>query len=281
MSVTIGNSSVGDIYYGATKITDAYLGSELVYTNTVPALTLTLETDGHGTLTANTVSGYAGDTVELTTAYNTYYRFSGYDVTGGTIESNTFTFGDEDATAYAAFKPNSFTATGNFEQGSNVAITAAKYNYPAAGNVPAKYAVHVSHTGDVPDSWYSTSNRWKPTNASSYVMNVSPNMKFTCIASGSTANKACHGRYNITAQSLVNNSVLNSTVITTALTSTREAPVNAVKYFTTTGSTNVQNYTMLSAKLSANNVFNSSWARAIIQYNATTNGTWSATGYAP
>ena len=58
MSVTIGNSSVGDIYYGATKITDAYLGSELVYTNTMPALTLTLETDGNGTLTADTITGY-------------------------------------------------------------------------------------------------------------------------------------------------------------------------------------------------------------------------------
>lgn len=278
--IYFGQDKISELYYSETKIKEMYLGNNIVFQNKHP-LFLTLETDGHGTLTADTVTGYAGDTVELTTAYNTYYRFSGYDVTGGTIGGNTFTFGDEDATVYAAFKPNAFTATGNFEAGSNVEIT-AKYNTPTTGSVPTKYAVHVSHTGDVPTSWYSTSNRWKPTNASSYVIKVSPNMKFTCIATGTvTNNVACNGYYNITAQSLVNNSVLNSTTVTTALTSTRSSPASVVKYFTTTGSTNVQNYIMLSANLSANNKLNSSWARAMLQYNSTTNGTWSATGYAP
>lgn len=278
--IYFGQDKISELYYSGTNIKEMYLGNNIVFQNKHP-LFLTLDTDGHGTLTADTVTGYAGDTVALTTAYNTYYRFSGYDVTGGTINSNTFTFGDEDATVYAAFKPNAFTATGNFEAGSNVEIT-AKYNTPTTGSVPAKYAVHVSHTGDVPTSWYSTSNRWKPTNASSYVINVSPNMKFTCIATGTvTNNVACQGLYNITAQSLVNNSVLNSTTVTTALTSTRSSPASVVKYFTTTGSTNVQNYITLSAKLSANNTYNSSWARAKLQYNDTTNGTWSATGYAP
>lgn len=81
--------------------------------------TLSLQTDGHGTLTADTLTGFAGDTVTLSPTYNTYYRFSGYDCTGGTIAGNTFTFGNEDATARANFKVNNFTARGNFNWMNN------------------------------------------------------------------------------------------------------------------------------------------------------------------
>ena len=35
--------------------------------------TLTLQTDGHGTLTADKITGHIGDTVTLTPTYNTYY----------------------------------------------------------------------------------------------------------------------------------------------------------------------------------------------------------------
>lgn len=44
--------------------------------------TLTLLNSEGGTLTANTLTGYPGDTVNLSTAYNTYCRFSGYQWTG-------------------------------------------------------------------------------------------------------------------------------------------------------------------------------------------------------
>lgn len=37
MSISLNSTNIGDIYYGATKITDVYLGSELVYTNNMPA----------------------------------------------------------------------------------------------------------------------------------------------------------------------------------------------------------------------------------------------------
>lgn len=258
---------------------NGYVGCEVAQT----FKTLTLCASDGGTLTAETLTGYPGDTVQLSPTYDTYWRFSGYDVHGdGSIADNTYTFGSEDEQIVSAyFKANAFTATGNFEAGSNTAIS-AKYNTHTTGNVPAKYAVHVSHTGDIPASWYSNSNRWNPTNASSYVINISPNMKFTCLATSTTAiNRTCVGKYNITAQSLANNDVLNSTTITTALTSTKTAAASVEKYFTTTVSTNVQNYIMLSAKLSANNTYNSSWARAVLQYNATNNGSWSATGYAP
>lgn len=75
---------------------------------------LTLQTDGHGTLTADKITGYAGDTVTLTPTNNTYYRFNNYTNTGGTISNNIFTFGNGNATAKANFKTNDFTAKGNW-----------------------------------------------------------------------------------------------------------------------------------------------------------------------
>lgn len=75
---------------------------------------LTLQTDGHGTLTADKITGYAGDTVTLTPTNNTYYRFNNYQCTGGSIVGNTFTFSAQNATAKANFKTNDFTAKGNW-----------------------------------------------------------------------------------------------------------------------------------------------------------------------
>ena len=88
-----------------------------------PTYTLTLQTDGNGTLTAETLTGYPGDTITLTPTYNTYYRFNNYSYTGGSIAGNVFTFGDSDATAQANFKVNAFTATGGFDKGSNITIS--------------------------------------------------------------------------------------------------------------------------------------------------------------
>lgn len=76
---------------------------------------LTLQTDGHGTLTANKVTGYAGDIVTLNPTYNNYYRFNNYSVTGGTINGNTFTFENSNATAKANFKVNNVTITGTWD----------------------------------------------------------------------------------------------------------------------------------------------------------------------
>lgn len=76
--------------------------------------TLTLQNDGHGTLTANKVTGNPGDTVTLNPAHNSYYRFNNYSVTGGTINGNTFTFGNGNATAKANFKVNNVTITGTW-----------------------------------------------------------------------------------------------------------------------------------------------------------------------
>ena len=57
--------------------------------------------------------------VTLSTGYNTYYRFSGYEVTGGTIENNIL-MPTGPCTVNAVYKVNAFTASGMWEKGSNV-----------------------------------------------------------------------------------------------------------------------------------------------------------------
>lgn len=270
MSFSLGNVNISDIYYGATKIADAYLGYTHVYQSLKP-LTLTLETDGHGTLTANTVTGMPGDTVELTTAYNTYYRFSGYNVTGGTINGNTFTFGDEDATVYAAFKPNAFTATGGWEKGSDLLCEGDGRSTSSpiiTANLPMKYALISAYTGDIPASWYSTSNRWNPSNASAYNATLKPIAKL----SGWKPTTASLAVANANMVMRVANA--NTQAQDISFGTTREAKTYS-KNFTTTS----QSVYGISGKF---NTRGYSYTKAFIKYlSSGTTGTWSATGYAP
>lgn len=118
--------------------------------------TITLLTDGHGTLSADKLLCPIGETVNLSTTYNDYYRFNNYSVSGGTVNGNVLTPTDN-CTVKANFKLNSFTASGNFEKGSNVSA----YGSGSTQTV-TKYCVRTYSTSNVPSSWYSSSNRWKP-----------------------------------------------------------------------------------------------------------------------
>ena len=230
--------------------------------------TLTLCASEGGTLTADTITGYPGDTVQLSTAYNTYWRFSGYDKVGdGVISNNTYTFGeDNEQTVCAYYKKNAFTATGGFEKGSDVTCTAN--NNTKSTNVAAKYATHGAHTGDVPASWYSTSNRWKPNNASAYSIQLMPYMRFTFTAQQPETTAAA------TACSLIGST---QTQTASYRKSNGSQTSNYSKNFTST--TQNVNYG-ISAKLSVTGYYMTLAATAKYVANSTT-GTWSATGYAP
>ena len=234
--------------------------------------TLTLCASNGGTLTADTITGFPGDTVQLSTAYNTYWRFSGYAKYGdGTLSNNTYTFGNDDEQIVSAyFKPNAFTATGGFEKGSNVTCT-KKGSGSTSTNVGAKYATHGAHTGEVPASWYSTSNRWKPVNASAYTIRLIPKMKFT--ASWDTSN--CKAA--TTAVSLIGSTQTQSQGFSY---NNSNKTFSYSKNFTTT--TQNVNYG-ISAKLQVTGYHDGTYSRGVTAtYIATaTTGTWSATGYAP
>ena len=81
-----------------------FTGSDVTaQANYETAKNVTLQTDGHGTISANTTSGYSGDTVTLTATPNTNYVFSGYTITGATLTGNSFEFKTSDVTTKAWF----------------------------------------------------------------------------------------------------------------------------------------------------------------------------------
>lgn len=281
MSLIFNGIEPNNVIWNGIETTGIYNG-EILWGSSLPSYyTLTLSTDGHGTLTANTLTGYPGDTVTLSPNYNTYYRFNNYSVTGGTIANNTFTFGNEDATAQANFKVNYFTATGNFEKGSNVSIS--KSNATGTTNVPAKYALHVGHTGDIPASWYATSNRWKPSNASSYSISLNVKMNLTGKGQGYKAGGGYIAGYAYaTGVCLVGTTASNSQSWSCGGNPATVTSFNG-SYSKTVNST-VQNVNYgLSAKLTvnANKINNKNMYATATYVAANTNGTWTATGIAP
>lgn len=189
-----------DVYFNGVKTTGFLNGNQIWGSESKPIYTLTLQTDGHGTLKANTLTGYAGDTVTLTTAYNTYYRFSGYGVTGGSVAGNVFTFGSADATVKANFKTNNFSASGYFINANTVfsansgksaifyAIVTGNNNVPASymkavtsvisGGTTAKPVVRISAVN---------SSGWcPPSNVSSYYVSGSFSSYMSTLDSYST-----------------------------------------------------------------------------------------------
>jgi len=281
---TLSNTPDQDWYFSGYNITGATLTGnkftfgnsdvivEGVWSDTPQIKTLTLQTDGHGTLTANKVTGFEGDTVTLTPTYSNYYRFSAYQTTGGTVNGNTYTFGTaQEQTAKANFKVNAFTATGNWEKGSNVSVS-QNASYATTANVPAKYALHGAHTGDIPAAWYSTSNRWKVTSTvSGYKITLNPIMKFQINNDNASVNAYA------TACSLI-----GSTQTQTASWSYGKNSKTTATYSKsfTSNSTGV-NYG-ISAKIQANGYMSTQNYYGRCTYLAAqTTGTWTATGYAP
>lgn len=233
--------------------------------------TLTLCAGEGGTLTADNITGMPGDTVTLSPIYDTYWRFSGYAKAGdGTLSNNTYTFGEDNEQIVSAyFKKNSFTATGDFDKGSNV-IAAITGNTGVTQYV-ASYAKHKAHTGDVPSEWYSNSNTWNPVNASSYSITAKPAMKFSA-----------YNNYNSRTQ----HAVTAVTVIgdTQYQLKTYDIHHKKTSAYSVTVTTTAQSSCCASAELYAhgNISYNSvaTYSRVIYLASGTT-GTWTATGYAP
>lgn len=137
--------------------------AEGLYTDQGYPITYIVETGG--TLTGDTNIFIPGSTgVTLSTSYDTYYRFSGYEVTGGTIENNVL-IPNGPCTAKAVYKVNYFTATGNFAfTARDIASTSD------TSNVFSGYLRGI--TGTIPSNWGSVGSVFKPSNASSYNVSI-------------------------------------------------------------------------------------------------------------
>lgn len=231
--------------------------------------TLTLYNSEGGTLTANKLTGYPGETINLTTAYDTYWRFSGYQLTGdGSLVGNDYTFGNEDASICACYKVNAFTATGGWEQGSNEGIINYNKDPGITVYLSPRYAIRNASTGDIPTSWYATSNRWNPSNASAYKITLNPKMRF--FAGGNS-----NASYATTGCTKVGSTIMQSQSWNGNFPGSKGTYMNYSKSFTST----TQGYYMLSAILTA---WGGKYTRANNYYVATgTTGTWTATGIAP
>ena len=246
---------------------------------------ITYLSDEHVSVTGDQIYIPGSEGLQLESSYDPYYRID-YEITNGSIVDGKLV-PTGPCTVYAKDKINYFTATGNFEQGSNVTCIENRYNgntyYERSTAVPAKYALHVSHTGDVPSSWYSTSNRWKPNDASAYSITLNTKMKLT----GETTGRVKTNNYGATAQATAV-SLIGSTQTESqsySLTSNQTHATSNWSYnktFTTT--TQNVNYG-LSAKLYARiRCYKgySYWFYSTAAYVATgTTGTWTATGIAP
>lgn len=81
-----------------------FTGSDVTaQANYETAKNVTLQTNGGGTIAANRVSGFIGDSVTLSNTPNASYAFSAYTLTGANLTGSTFNLTGSDVTAKAWF----------------------------------------------------------------------------------------------------------------------------------------------------------------------------------
>lgn len=110
--VTLVDQPAWNEKFSAWQVTGANVtGNNLILNNDVTAKAvyetaknLTLQTDGHGSIASNRMSGFIGDLATLSNSNPAqYYAFSGYSITGATLTGNKFNFVGNNVTAKAWF----------------------------------------------------------------------------------------------------------------------------------------------------------------------------------
>lgn len=278
--VTLSTEQTGDIPFqffsaNGAEVTGDQFAFQItdVTAKAIYSFPITYLSDDHVHLTGDDMYIPGSEGIPLQSSYDNYYRISGYDITGGSIVDGKLV-ATGPCTIKAVQKVNAFTATGNYEAGSDVSISTISNGtpYPSA-NISTKYAIHKAHTGDIPSAWYNSSNRWKVNSTvSGYRFEFIPNMKFTHVCQ-----KTDYVFSNVTAMSLAGSTVINSGTITHK--GNEEAVASYTSYYTnnsTTTTTGVNYGLSAYIRCRSNNLGTTNCV-----YVATNNGTWSATGYAP
>lgn len=225
---------------------------------------ITYLSDEHVHLTGDSMYIPGSEGITLDYGYDTYYRISGYDITGGSIVDGKL-MPTGPCTIKAVEQVNYFTATGGWEKGSDVV---AKWNYNRTLNVPAKYATASYKTNNVPASWYATSNRWNPNGASAYQITLHPIMKFSG-GNGTTDRTVA----NFTATTLIGSTQTQTQTFSKSMAWGATTTAQYNKTFTS----DVQNVTY-----AISGIVNFPRDYGTAMYVATgTTGTWTATGIAP
>ena len=224
--------------------------------------TLTLYASEGGTVTASVLTGMPGDTAQITTAYDTYYRFSGYDTAGGgSLNGDVYTFGDSDADISAVYKVNYFTATGNFNFATGAAGAGnASWSRNCDGIIRAR-------TGSLPSEWGSNGSNFNPSDASSYKINWNTTLYFQ-------SNDLYKGSKAMTGYNRIYCGTTN--VKTTTCTIARSMTGNYAKANTNNnGNSTIQGHPYMNAAIG------STTARVQMNCNSCSPNGWTATGIAP
>ena len=129
------------------------------------AKNLTLQTDGHGSIAANRMSGFIGDSVTLSNTPNAGFIFNNYNITGATLTGSNFNFVGNDVTAKANFTMTSFVPTGSmgvyYDDDNNTHVVTNLYS----SGVGAGVLAHISSVYNWPStakyaaaSWHTSSH---------------------------------------------------------------------------------------------------------------------------
>ena len=132
------------------------------------AKNLTLQTDGHGTIAANSMSGFIGDSVTLSNTPNAGFIFNNYNITGATLTGSNFNFVGNNVTAKANFTMTSFVPTGSmgvyYDDDNNTHVVTNLYS----SGVGAGVLAHISSVYNWPSTAKYAAASW---HTSSYVFN--------------------------------------------------------------------------------------------------------------
>jgi len=236
---------------------------------------ITYLADEHVSVDGPSIYIPGGTGVQLQSSYDPYYRID-YEITNGEIVDGLLV-PTGPCTVYAKDKINYFTAIGNFEKGSNQSIAGPRQQKQIVwsyANVGEKYALHQAHTGDIPASWYATSNRWNPNNASAYSITLDAKMQFTGKKDAS---------YNGATAAMTGVTMVGSTQNQLQTFSVDSKTATTRSYSKTVTTTTQDVFYGVSGRIGAAGYIAGGISRAgTATYIATgTNGTWTATGIAP
>ena len=95
----------------------------VAYEDATKVYTLTLNQQTGGTISADKMSGIAGEIVTLSNARDLGYTFDNYGITGATLTGNQFTFGDSDVTVEPSWTHNVYSVTISQKTGGTVAAS--------------------------------------------------------------------------------------------------------------------------------------------------------------
>ena len=128
-----------------------FTGSDVTaQANYETAKNVTLQTDGHGTISANKTSGFIGDTVTLANTANVGYVFSTYTLTGANLTGNQFNLTGSNVTAKATFTVNGVPVVDTTGCTADIALDASVFldNYNCFAFMFEQYDAAVSTPRD-------------------------------------------------------------------------------------------------------------------------------------